>query len=173
LLHVAFRIGIGIIKLMSKTIWAIIVIIIIVVGGWFIYQSMSATTTPATTTTTDTTGTQTTGAATSDNIYLSASDPVKGAYMTDFAGKTLYTFDKDTTPGQSSCTGTCATAWPPYTSGAAAQCTLPTNVTLITRADGSQQFAWMGKPLYYYALDTAAGQLKGDGVGGTWHIIKM
>ncbi len=93
--------------------------------------------------------------------------------MTDFAGKTLYTFDNDTMPGQSSCTGTCATNWPPYTSGAIAQGSLPANITVITRPDGSSQFAWMGKPLYYYAKDTAAGQLLGDGVGGTWHIVKM
>jgi predicted lipoprotein with Yx(FWY)xxD motif len=159
---------------MSKTIWAIIVIIIIVVGGWFIYQSMSTPAAPVTTT--DTTGSTTdTGTGVpSDNIYLAANDPAKGAYMTDFAGKTLYTFDNDNaTPGQSSCTGACATAWPPYTSGATAQATLPTGISLITRADGSMQFAFNGKPLYYYAKDTAAGQLNGDGVGGTWHIVKM
>ena len=122
-----------------------------------------------------TTATNTTAAAGDyhDNIYLINTDPTKGAYMTDFAGKTLYTFDSDTTPGQSSCTGGCATTWPPYTSGAAAQGTLPNNITLITRADGSLQFSWMGKPLYYYAKDTAPGQTSGDGIAGTWHIVKM
>jgi predicted lipoprotein with Yx(FWY)xxD motif len=153
---------------MNKTIWAIIVIIIIVVGGWFIYQSMSGTATPApTTTTTTTAGTP----ATSDNIYLTANDPTKGAYMTDFAGKTLYTYSKDTS-GVSNCSGACATAWPPYISGAAAQGALPTGISLITRADGSQQFAYNGMPLYYFATDLSAGQITGDGVGG-FSIVKM
>ena len=33
-------------------------------------------------------------------------------HFVDENGMTLYTFDKDTTPGQSACTGGCATAWP-------------------------------------------------------------
>jgi predicted lipoprotein with Yx(FWY)xxD motif len=100
-----------------------------------------------------------------DNIYMSKTDPSKGAYLTDFAGMTLYTYGKDT-PGVSNCTGTCAVNWPPYTSGATAQSTLPANISVITRADGSKQFAWKGMPLYYFKSDTAAGQITGDGVGG-------
>ncbi|HEV8666973.1 MAG TPA: hypothetical protein VN665_03990 [Candidatus Paceibacterota bacterium] len=157
---------------MSKTIWAIIIIIIIVVGGWFIYQSMSGTAAPAATTTT-TTDTGTAGApATTNAVFMTANDPTKGAYMADPANKTLYTFDNDTTPNQSSCTGACATAWPPYMAPAGAA-NLPTGITVIARPDGSMQYAYKGKPLYYYAEDTAAGQLNGDGVGGTWHIVKM
>jgi predicted lipoprotein with Yx(FWY)xxD motif len=154
---------------MSKTLWVIIAIIIILVGGWFVYYKMSDTdnAVPATTVTT----TQTGAPATSDNIYLTANDPTQGAYMTDFAGKTLYTFGSDT-PGVSTCTGACATAWPPYTSGAAAQGTLPTGITLITRADGSMQFAYNGMPLYYFASDTAPGQISGDGVNN-FHIVKL
>lgn len=29
-----------------------------------------------------------------------------------------------------------------------------------------------GKPLYYYAADTAPGETKGDNVGGTWHVAR-
>jgi len=108
----------------------------------------------------------------SNNIYMTKTDPVKGNYMTDFKGMTLYTFDKDTT-GVSNCNGSCATIWPPYTSGATAQSTLPTNISVITRADGSKQFAWKGMPLYYYSGDSKAGDIGGDGIGGTWHIVKM
>lgn len=35
------------------------------------------------------------------------------------------------------------------------------------------QVNWDGKPLYYYAADTAPGDVKGDGVGGTWHVVKV
>jgi len=107
-----------------------------------------------------------------NNIYMSKTDSVKGGYLTDFQGITLYTFDKDTT-GVSNCTGSCATNWPPYTSGAVAQKTFPTNISVITRTDGTQQFAWKGMPLYYYAGDKKAGDLNGDGVGGIWHIVKQ
>jgi len=107
----------------------------------------------------------------SDNIYLTKTDASKGVYMTDFAGMTLYTYDKDT-KGVSNCSGGCLVAWPAYTSGATAQGTFPANITVITRSDGSKQFAWKGMPLYYYAKDKVAGDITGDGVGGVWHIVK-
>lgn len=156
---------------MNKTIWAVVVLIIMVVGGWLLYTYTPAA--PAQPATSSTNTPTTTANEYHDNIYIISSDTTKGNYMTDFAGKTLYTFDNDTVPGTSSCTGTCAVNWPPYTSGATAQGALPTGVSLIARADGSSQFAWQGKPLYYYVKDTAPGQLKGDGVGGTWHIVKI
>src|SRR5579859_5164882 len=55
-----------------------------------------------------------------DNIYLAKTDSVKGSYMTDFAGMTLYTFDKDGN-GVSNCDATCVKTWKPYSSGATAQ----------------------------------------------------
>jgi predicted lipoprotein with Yx(FWY)xxD motif len=108
--------------------------------------------------------------AAASNIYMMKTDAAKGAYITDFQGMTLYTYDKDQS-GVSNCTGTCATNWPPYTSGATAQSQLPANITVVTRADGSKQFAWKGMPLYYFVSDTTAGQITGDGVNG-FHIAK-
>lgn len=110
--------------------------------------------------------------ATASNIYQSKTDAAKGTYMTDFQGMTLYTYDKDTI-GVSNCSGKCLAAWPVYTSGATAEKTLPENISVITRSDGTKQFAWKGMPLYYYAEDTKAGDIIGDGVGGVWHIIKL
>ncbi|SRR5258708_7249157 len=107
----------------------------------------------------------------SDNIYLTKTDPVKGKYLTDFAGMTLYVFDKDTT-GVSNCNDTCATTWRPYTSGATAQSQFPVNITVITRKDTSKQFAWKGMPLYYYSGDQKSADITGDGVGGLWHLVK-
>lgn len=109
--------------------------------------------------------------APSSNIYLTKTDPAKGTYLTDFQGMTLYTFDKDTT-GVSTCYNGCAATWSPYTSGATAQSQFPVDITVITRTDNSKQFAWKGKPLYYYASDQKAGDIMGDGVGGIWHIVK-
>jgi len=109
-------------------------------------------------------------AAPSDNIYMMKTDPQKGNYLTDFQGMTLYTSDKDK-PGVSNCAGGCATAWPPYSSGATAQSQFPTNISVIVRADGSKQFAWKSMPLYYFTSDTKAGQITGDGVNG-FHLAK-
>jgi len=117
------------------------------------------------------TPTQTNPTPTGGNIITTRTDAAKGNYLADFAGMTLYVFDKDTA-GTSNCSGTCTKVWPPYTPGATAQSQLPTNVTVIKRADGTSQFAWMDKPLYYYATDQKPGDVTGDGVGGTWHLVK-
>jgi predicted lipoprotein with Yx(FWY)xxD motif len=109
--------------------------------------------------------------APSDNIYLTKVHPKKGPYLTDFQNLTLYTYDNDTN-GVSMCYNDCVKMWPIYTSGATAQSQFPENITVITRTDGSKQFAWKGKPLYYYTGDQNVGDMNGDGVGGVWHIVK-
>ena len=102
-----------------------------------------------------------------DNIYVA-----QGGHMRDFAGTTLYTFDQDSA-GVSNCNDACAKTWKPYTSGAVSQGTFPQGISVITRADGSKQFAWQGKPLYYFNEDVNAGDTKGDGKNGAWHIVAM
>ncbi len=84
-------------------------------------------------------------------------------------GMTLYTFDKDTA-GKSVCNAQCATNWPPLM--AADTDKDAGDYTVITRDDGKKQWAMKGKPLYYWAKDTKAGDKTGDGVGGNWHVIK-
>lgn len=103
--------------------------------------------------------------APTDNIYTA-----KDGHLADFAGMSLYTYDKDTT-GVSNCTGACLVAWPVYTSGATAESPLPTNISVVTDANGTKQFAWKGMPLYYYAKDKNPGDTLGDGIGGIWHLV--
>ena len=96
-----------------------------------------------------------------------------GAKMTadglnDAAGKPLYTFARDTTPGKSACNGPCATAWPPL--AATATDKDMGDWTVVTRDDGSKQWAYKGKPLYTYAKDTA-GQ-PATGVSTAWPRAK-
>ena len=89
--------------------------------------------------------------------------------LTDANGMALYTFDKDTNgDGKSVCNGDCAVKWPPLMAdaGAAAE----GDFTLVTRDDGSTMWAYKGWPLYYWYEDVAAGDTKGDGVGGVWHL---
>ena len=91
--------------------------------------------------------------------------------LVDDKGMTLYTYDKDTA-NKSNCYGACATAWPPYVVIGTAPTTLPAHLGTTKRTDGSVQYTYDTKPLYYYVKDTKAGDMTGDGVGGVWHVIK-
>jgi predicted lipoprotein with Yx(FWY)xxD motif len=88
--------------------------------------------------------------------------------LTDANGMTLYSFDKDT-GGVSACYGDCATKWPPYLGKAGDAMT--EGWTLVDRTDGTKQWAYDGKPMYFFAGDKAKGDHAGDGLGGVWHII--
>jgi hypothetical protein len=44
---------------------------------------------------------------------------------------------------------------------------------LVTRADGTKQITYRNSPLYRFAGDSGAGQVRGDGVGGTWHALTL
>jgi predicted lipoprotein with Yx(FWY)xxD motif len=44
---------------------------------------------------------------------------------------------------------------------------------IITRDDGSRQWAYKGKPLYTFAKDTKPGDITGDGfLNGAWHLAQ-
>jgi predicted lipoprotein with Yx(FWY)xxD motif len=89
----------------------------------------------------------------------------------DAQGHTLYTFDQDTQPGKSTCSGDCAKTWPAAIAAPDAQ---PVgNWSLIARPDGSKQWAIKGKPLYTYAEDKQIGDDKGDNVGEVWHMAAL
>jgi predicted lipoprotein with Yx(FWY)xxD motif len=82
---------------------------------------------------------------------------------------TLYTFDKDSA-GKSACVDACAKAWPPAM--AAADAKPMGDLTVITRDDGSKQWAFKGKPLYLFAKDTKPGDKTGDNFKEIWHVVK-
>jgi predicted lipoprotein with Yx(FWY)xxD motif len=83
-------------------------------------------------------------------------------------GLTLYVYDTDT-DGKSVCNGPCAAKWPPLVAAADAK---PVGAyTTVTRDDGTKQWAYKGKPLYFYVTDKAPMDVTGDGVGGKWHIV--
>lgn len=97
-------------------------------------------------------------------------DNAKGKILTDSKGMTLYTFDRDTTPGKSACNGQCAANWPPLMASATA--TNSGDWTVVTRDDGSKMWAYKGKPLYTWVKDTKPGETTGDGVNNVWKIAK-
>ena len=90
--------------------------------------------------------------------------------LTDTKGMTLYVYDPDTA-GKATCNGGCATNWPPLLADANAK---PVGkYTIVTRDDGTLQWAYSGKPLYSWTNDKAPGDMTGDGVGGKWHVAKQ
>jgi len=82
---------------------------------------------------------------------------------------TLYTFDKDS-GGKSACNGPCASNWPPLKAAEADQAS--GDYTVITRDDGTKQWAAKGKPLYYWAKDSKPGDKTGDGFNKVWRTAK-
>ena len=102
--------------------------------------------------------------------HTDAGDALSGA-----GGMTLYILTTDTST-TSSCTGGCATTWPPLT-GIAGDVAAGNGVSgtfgTITRDDGSQQVTYNGHPLYYYSGDSAPGDANGEGSGGVWFIAPV
>ena len=82
-------------------------------------------------------------------------------------GFTLYTFDNDPID-DSVCAGSCINAWPPLLADEGSMAMAP--LSLITATNGNVQWAYKGKPLYFFANDSAAGDVNGDEAGNVWHI---
>lgn len=94
--------------------------------------------------------------------------PATGNVYADAKGMTLYYTDKDTAPGKSSCSGDCAKDWPALAAPADAK---PFgDWTVVTRDDGSKQWAVLGRPLYTSVKDKRLGDGAGNNVDQVWHI---
>lgn len=98
---------------------------------------------------------------------VQAQPVMRDGALTDATGRTVYTFDKDEA-GKSNCSGGCLTLWPAFT--AKPDAVAKGEFGLID-ANGVRQWTVNGKPLYYFAGDTKAGERNGDGKGGVWHVV--
>lgn len=111
-----------------------------------------------------------------------ASSATLGNYLTDGSGRTLYLYSKDfpgttgaaATAAVSNCSGACLTAWPVFHAD-----TIAPGAGLnaadfgeLTSTDGSKQTTFKGWPLYYFASDAQAGDVKGDAVGNVWFVLR-
>jgi len=95
-------------------------------------------------------------------------DTSKGKVLVDAKGMTLYTLDRDTAPNKSTCNAQCAINWPPLmVSGDAKD---SGNWTVVTRDDGGKQWAYKGKPLYFWKDDKKPGDVDGDNRNNVWHV---
>jgi predicted lipoprotein with Yx(FWY)xxD motif len=100
-----------------------------------------------------------------------------GQILVDSKGMTLYLFEKDTSGDASTCSGACAQAWPPMTvkgTPEAGDGVDASKLTTLKRDDGTTQIAYNGHPLYYYAGDSAPGDITGSGLdqfGAEWYAV--
>jgi len=89
---------------------------------------------------------------------------------------TVYLFEADK-GGQSACSGACAAAWPPVNTGGRPQTSGSASASQLgttTRSDGTKQVTYNGHPLYFYAGDTSAGDINGQGskqFGAGWYVM--
>lgn len=93
----------------------------------------------------------------------------KGEVLAGENGMTLYTFKNDK-KGESACYDKCATNWPPLI--AASDAKADGAYSVVTRKDGSKQWAKNGMPLYFWIKDMKQGDTTGDGMNGMWNVAK-
>jgi predicted lipoprotein with Yx(FWY)xxD motif len=107
---------------------------------------------------------------------VSVADSKLGKILVGAGGRTLYLFEADTS-STSTCSGSCAAAWPPLVTtgtpvaGQGAQAGL---VGTSKRADGTTMVTNNGHPLYYYVGDSKAGDTTGqelDQFGAEWYVL--
>lgn len=99
-----------------------------------------------------------------------------GTYLVGASSRALYLWAADSS-GKSSCSGACASTWPPLTAGSLPKtqgAAIAADLSLIKRSGGVSQVAYKGHPLYYYAPDTGSGMTTGEGsnsFGAKWWLV--
>ena len=99
-----------------------------------------------------------------------------GKILVDSRGRTLYLFTKDS-GSTSTCTGGCASAWPPLLAHGKTTVGGGVNASLVkttTRSNGAAQVTYNGHPLYRFVQDQSPGDTNGEGLsafGGTWFAV--
>jgi predicted lipoprotein with Yx(FWY)xxD motif len=122
------------------------------------------------------TGTQAGTSASGSAMVISTKAGSAGTFLTDGSGRTVYLWVKDGM-NSSACSGACTALWPPVTtagSPTASGNAKASDLSTITRSDGTKQVTYDGHPLYYYAGDSSAGQTNGQGTdsfGAKWWLV--
>jgi len=98
-----------------------------------------------------------------------------GTILVASNGMTLYRYTPDK-KNASTCSGACASYWPPLLVKGAAKPTAGSgaNASLLgttKRSNGAMQVTYAGWPLYFYAGDKKAGQTNGQGFEKSWYVV--
>jgi len=122
------------------------------------------------------TTTATAKSAGASSATVSLANTGLGKILVDSQGRTLYLFAQDTGT-KSTCSGGCATAWPPLrasgkpTAGGGVKASL---LGTTPRSDGKPQVTYNGHPLYGYQGDSKPGDTNGQGINGfgaPWYVL--
>ena len=114
-----------------------------------------------------------TGDAGAATVEIASTD--LGDILVDGEGMTLYAFLPDEETGEPTCYEDCATAWPPLVSSG--EITVgegldDSDFTTVARTDDAGDQVKIGSwPLYYFASDSAPGDVNGQGVGDNWFVV--
>jgi predicted lipoprotein with Yx(FWY)xxD motif len=116
---------------------------------------------------------QASGAAGSGSI-VEVTDSEFGKILIDSDGRTLYSFDKESTD-RPECFGACAEAWPPFYTKGEPQAGKGVKQDLLGTTDheGKDLVTYDGHPLYYY-VNEGPNQVLCQGVeefGGLWLVV--
>jgi predicted lipoprotein with Yx(FWY)xxD motif len=117
-----------------------------------------------------------TDAASASGTVVSTAKTSLGRILVNSSGHTLYLFGKDKN-GKSSCSGMCASFWPPLITTGKPRAGTGAKASLLgttKRADGRVQVTYNHHPLYTFKKDTKKGQTNGEGLsafGATWYAV--
>jgi predicted lipoprotein with Yx(FWY)xxD motif len=104
-------------------------------------------------------------------LYAQTPIHVVDGVLVGSSDMTLYTFQNDVAgSGKSACNGPCAANWPPLM--ATANDRAKGDYSVITRGDGTKQWAFRGMPLHYWIRDTRPGDKTGDGFNKVWSVVR-
>ncbi|MFZ0248971.1 MAG: hypothetical protein WAL61_03435 [Acidimicrobiales bacterium] len=96
-----------------------------------------------------------------------------GTVLTTSSGLTLYRFADDR-PNTASCSGACASIWPPLLASKGAHVSGPKGVkglSLLKVGNGQWQVTFHKLPLYRFEGDKKKGQANGQNIGKVWFAV--
>jgi uncharacterized surface protein with fasciclin (FAS1) repeats len=116
--------------------------------------------------------TQVSNGETDEVAYDASNEMLVGGMNSSQNGFTVYVFDNDLGTSGSECNDACATNWPPVLVTDAEVDNIP-GLSMVERDDGSMQASYLGRPLYFFAGDSAAGDMMGQGLSDVWWTVKQ
>jgi predicted lipoprotein with Yx(FWY)xxD motif len=165
---------------MKKIGWIVIILVVLAIAGYFVWMFAFPAPAPIATNNPQFNN-NSQSAATNANQPVVQAHGIKiamvggKAILADDQSMSLYYFANDRL-GVSNCPpGPCLTAWPVFLADTlSVESPLnPADFAVITRADNAKQTTYKGWPLYYFAKDKKAGDMKGEGVQKTWYVVPL
>jgi predicted lipoprotein with Yx(FWY)xxD motif len=113
-----------------------------------------------------------TAPAAMDTSTIKVTGSPVGNILVDGSGRTLYLFTEDGKNTNSmNCDAACTKLWPHMEGKPHAAAGADAKLIGTTKGGGKPQVTYAGHPLYYYAKDRAAGDLKGQGIDKIWYVL--